>query len=157
MASVTGRAFVTVKDVVDTDNVDAKVELLHRPCWLRAPAVIFCRYRNRPSQWNYPQVGGRIDYRHRVRDFDIQISGTDATARDSNDLPWLKDAVITADTKLRGKCSCSEFEDTKPIGNCREAGCRPASYSSKPQSFPITCMQGSPCQRYALHDPCQLF
>ena len=113
--------------------------------------------RNRPSQWNYPQVGGRIDYRHCVRDFDIQISGTDATARDSNDLPWLKDAVITADTKLRGKCSCSEFEDTKTIGNCREAGCRPASYSSKPQSLPITCMHSSPRQRYALHDPCQLF
>ena len=47
-------------------------------------------------------VGGRLDYRGTAGDFDIVVSGTDATAKSTDALPWLKDAVITADTRYRG-------------------------------------------------------
>lgn len=49
-----------------------------------------------------PQVGGRVDYRHSVRDFDLCYSATDATARDADAFPALKDGIVTADTKFRG-------------------------------------------------------
>lgn len=48
-----------------------------------------------------PKVGGRVDYRQTIKDFDLTVSGTDATARDADAVPWLKDAVVTADTKFR--------------------------------------------------------
>ena len=72
MASITGRGFVTFADIT------AKPDALE------------------------PKVGGRVDYRHSTRDVNWCLSGTDATVRDADSVPWLSDAVITADTKFRG-------------------------------------------------------
>lgn len=44
------------------------------------------------------KVGGRVDYRQKVNEFNFVLSGTDATARDYESVPAVKDAVITADT-----------------------------------------------------------
>jgi hypothetical protein len=46
------------------------------------------------------KVGGRVDFRHRVNDINFTISGTDASARGYEDIPWVRDAVITADTRV---------------------------------------------------------
>lgn len=44
------------------------------------------------------KVGGRVDYRHKVNDFNFVLSGTDESARDYESAPAVKDVVITADT-----------------------------------------------------------
>jgi len=77
MSAVTGRAFVTISDV-KTDKLQAG-----------------------NTDTVNAKVGGRVDWRHSVRDFDITVSGTDASARDYESVPWIKDAVITADTRFR--------------------------------------------------------
>lgn len=46
------------------------------------------------------KVGGRVDWRQKVNDVNFVVSGTDATARDYESVPQVKDAVITADTNL---------------------------------------------------------
>ncbi len=48
------------------------------------------------------KLGGRVDYHHTVRDFDITISGTDASARDWENVPKWNDFVVTADSRFRG-------------------------------------------------------
>ena len=78
MSAVTGRAFVTISDV-KTDKLQAG-----------------------NTDTVNAKVGGRVDWRHSVRDVDITVSGTDASARDYESVPWIKDAVITADTRFRG-------------------------------------------------------
>lgn len=49
-----------------------------------------------------PNVGGRIDYRQKIDRFNFVVSGTDASARNYEDAPKIKDAVITADTHQDG-------------------------------------------------------
>jgi len=44
------------------------------------------------------KVGGRFDYRQKVDRFNFVASGTDTSARDYENVPNIKDAVITADT-----------------------------------------------------------
>lgn len=49
-----------------------------------------------------PNVGGRIDYRQKIDRFNFVVSGTDASARNYESAPKIKDAVITADTHQDG-------------------------------------------------------
>ena len=51
------------------------------------------------------KVGGRFDYRQKVDRFNFVVSGTDTSARDYDNLPNIKDAVITADTHHDGEHS----------------------------------------------------
>lgn len=76
MASVSTRGFVTLSNVA-TDKLQE----------------------GQTSQAT-TKVGGRVDYRHRVNDFDFVLSATDATARDYENVPAVDDAVITADTHI---------------------------------------------------------
>lgn len=48
-------------------------------------------------------VGGRFDYRQKVDRFNFVASGTDTSARDYENVPNIKDAVITADTHHDGE------------------------------------------------------
>lgn len=49
------------------------------------------------------KVGGRFDYRQKVDRFNFVVSGTDTSARDYENVPNIKDAVITADTHHDGE------------------------------------------------------
>lgn len=46
------------------------------------------------------KVGGRVDYRQKINDVNFVLSGTDASARDYESVPAVKDLVITADTHV---------------------------------------------------------
>ncbi len=48
------------------------------------------------------KLGGRVDYHHTIRDFDLTVSGTDASARDWENVPKWNDFVVTADSRFRG-------------------------------------------------------
>lgn len=52
------------------------------------------------------QVGGRVDYRQKINDVNFVLSGTDASARDYENVPAVKDLVITADTHVNGETAC---------------------------------------------------
>ena len=52
------------------------------------------------------QVGGRVDYRQKINDVNFVLSGTDASARDYESVPAVKDLVITADTHVNGETAC---------------------------------------------------
>lgn len=56
----------------------------------------------------YMQVGGRVDYRQKINDVNFVLSGTDASARDYEAVPAVKDVVITADTHVNGEC-CTTY------------------------------------------------
>ena len=79
--------------------------------WLLSVPVAVCtpeRLTHRPLQAGHSsevstKVGGRVDWRQKVNDFNIVVSGTDATARDYESVPQVKDAVITADTHINGE------------------------------------------------------
>lgn len=58
-----------------------------------------------------------MDYRQKINDVNFVLSGTDASARDYENVPAVKDLVITADTHVNGEaalhdrilppCTCS--------------------------------------------------
>jgi len=78
----------------------------HACTWLTLPGACCRRADSQPlSQFLLLQVGGRVDYRQKVNDVNFVLSGTDATARDYEAVPAVKDAVITADTHFNG-ASC---------------------------------------------------
>ncbi|KAK9799816.1 hypothetical protein WJX73_003553 [Symbiochloris irregularis] len=45
-------------------------------------------------------IGGRLDVRRQIEDFNVVASLTDNTVRDYDAAPWLKDALLTADKKI---------------------------------------------------------
>ena len=78
MPSITTRGFVTFSDV-KTDKLGAG-----------------------NSDSVSTKLGGRVDYHHTIRDFDLTVSGTDASARDWENVPKWNDFVVTADSRFRG-------------------------------------------------------
>lgn len=44
-----------------------------------------------------------MDYRQKINDVNFVLSGTDASARDYESVPAVKDIVITADTHVNGE------------------------------------------------------
>lgn len=48
-------------------------------------------------------VGGRVDLRKEINDIKFTASITDASARDYEAAPWLKDSIITAEKRLNGE------------------------------------------------------
>ena len=78
MPSLTTRGFVTFSDV-KTDKLGAG-----------------------NSDSVSTKLGGRVDYHHTIRDFDLTVSGTDASARDWENVPKWNDFVVTADSRFRG-------------------------------------------------------
>lgn len=67
-------------------------------------------------------VGGRVDLRKQINEIKFTASITDATARDYEAAPWLKDSIITAEKRLNGEfltnivssslASCTMHSDT---------------------------------------------
>jgi hypothetical protein len=47
-----------------------------------------------------------VDYRQKINDVNFVLSGTDASARDYESVPAVKDLVITADTHVNGETAC---------------------------------------------------
>ena len=103
MASVTGRGFVTFADIT------AKPDALE------------------------PKVGGRVDYRHSFRDVNFTLSATDATAKDADSIPWLADAVLSADTKFRG------------AHRSKRSACGTPRIVETDSFLPAAAVPGSPC------------
>jgi hypothetical protein len=51
-----------------------------------------------------------VDYRQKINDVNFVLSGTDASARDYESVPAVKDLVITADTHVNGETACVLIE-----------------------------------------------
>ena len=51
----------------------------------------------------FSNVGGRVDLRKEINEIKFTASITDATARDYEAAPWLKDSIITAEKRLNSK------------------------------------------------------
>ena len=45
-------------------------------------------------------VGGRVDVKRQIEEFNVVASFTDTTLRDYDAAPWLKEALVTADKKI---------------------------------------------------------
>ena len=54
-------------------------------------------------------VGGRTDLRKEINDIKFTASITDASARDYEAAPWLKDSIITAEKRLNGEFLTASF------------------------------------------------
>ena len=51
----------------------------------------------------FSTVGGRVDLRKEINEIKFTASITDASARDYEAAPWLKDSIITAEKRLNGE------------------------------------------------------
>ena len=57
----------------------------------------------------FSNVGGRVDLRKEINDIKFTASITDASARDYEAAPWLKDSIVTAEKRLNGECFRQPF------------------------------------------------
>lgn len=51
----------------------------------------------------FSNVGGRVDLRKEINEIKFTASITDASARDYESAPWLRDSIITAEKRLNGE------------------------------------------------------
>lgn len=51
----------------------------------------------------FSSVGGRVDLRKKINEIKFTASITDASARDYEAAPWLKDSIITAEKRLNSE------------------------------------------------------
>ena len=57
------------------------------------------------SDQPYSNLGGRVDLRKEINEIKFTASITDASARDYEAAPWLKDSIITAEKRLNSECA----------------------------------------------------
>ena len=71
------------------------------PGWLTGKGFVSVNDvgRDRP----FTNVGGRADLRKEINEIKFTASITDASARDYEAAPWLKDSIITAEKRLNSK------------------------------------------------------
>ncbi len=51
----------------------------------------------------FTNLGGRVDLRKEINEIKFTASITDASARDYEAAPWLKDSIVTAEKRLNGE------------------------------------------------------
>ena len=100
-------------------------------------------------------VGGRVDLRKEINDIKFTASITDASARDYEAAPWLKDSIITAEKRLNGEylsdvlhyhsdrswASCAVFNDS-------DVTCQHWQHCFQP---PVSLLQAVRCTAFLKH------
>lgn len=73
------------------------------PGWLTGKAFVSVNDVGKDNPFS--NVGGRVDLRKEINEIKFTASLTDASARDYEAAPWLKDSIITAEKRLNSKSS----------------------------------------------------